>query len=107
MCGPLGTQLSEYNVRTALYLPNISMRAGGGVLSRWTQGLVKQLDNKILEKTKAFGRETLFECHFKVNLINEGISAGVGMGLPKERYILFIFSNKPPGGKYLKIYCDM
>lgn len=66
------------------------MQAGGGALNRWTQELVKQLVNKILEKTKAFRRKTLFECHFKVNLINEGISSGVGMGLPKERYFLCI-----------------
>lgn len=66
------------------------MRAGGGALNRWTRELVKQLDGKILEKTKAFGRKTLFESHFKVNLINEGISAGAGMGLPKERDFIYI-----------------
>lgn len=43
-----------------------------------------------MEKTKAFGRKTLFECHFKVNLIKEGISAGVGVGLPKERDFIYI-----------------
>lgn len=66
------------------------MQAGGGALNLWTLELVKQLDSKILEETKAFGRKTLFECHFKVNLINEGISAGAGMGLPKERYFIYI-----------------
>lgn len=51
---------------------------------------MKQLDRKILEKTKAFGRKTLFESHFKVNLISEGISAGAGMGLPKESDFIYI-----------------
>lgn len=42
-----------------------------------------------MEKTKAFGRKALFGCHFKVNLIKEGISAGVRMGSPKERDYLY------------------
>lgn len=67
------------------------MQGRVGTLNHFTQELVKQLVNKqILEKTKAFGRKTLFECHFKVNLINEGRSAGVGMELPKERYFIYI-----------------
>lgn len=64
------------------------MQTGGGALNQWTQELVKQLVSEILEKTKAW--KTLFEYRFKVNLMNEDISSGVEMGLPKERYFIYI-----------------
>lgn len=59
-----------------------------------------------MEETKALGRKTLFECHFKVNLIKEVYLQELGWDCPRKD-ILFIFSSKPRGENTLKIHCDM
>lgn len=63
-------------------LVSIRMQAGGGALNQFTQDVGEI-------KRHLEGRHCL-NVISKVNLINEGMSAGVGMGLPKERYFIYI-----------------
>jgi hypothetical protein len=66
----------------------------------------QRVNKQILQKTKAFGRYTLLECHFKVNFINLGISARIGVVLPKEKSLFYSAVNLRVK-ILLKIHCDM
>lgn len=73
---------------------------GGGALISVQENLVYRRTSetaclKDLGENKGIWKEDT-ECHFKVNLIKEGISAGAGMGLPTERD--FIYTQQETSG---------
>lgn len=67
----------------------------GGNLNQFTGEPRETACLQDLGENKGIWKEDT-ECHFKVNLIKEGISAGAGMGLPTERY--FIYTQQETSG---------
>lgn len=78
----------------------------GGNLNQFTGEPPETACLQDLGENKGIWKEDT-ECHFKVNLIKEGISAGAGMGLPTGE-IFYLYSAGNLGSENtLNIHCDM